>query len=440
MTQPPGGVARFSGLPRNIAPLGYRNYALFWIGLTVSRFGTSMGETGAVWLVYVLTGSPFLLGVLGIARAVPAILLSPVAGVVADRVDQRKLLFVTQGLGLLTELALGLLVASGRVELWHVYVQVVLLASISTFDGSVRQALFPRLVPHTYLPEAVTLTSIAGRLSQLLGPAIAGIAIATFGDAAPFILDALTFPALMAAAALITGIVPRTVTAGSSFRGELAEGLRYILRAPLLSGLLRLEILFGLLQMNAVLITIVGGDVLGVGPEGLGGLLSAPALGALLGVGYLLIKGQAQRQGRFVIVCMLGYAAALVVFAISRNYVLSFAAIAATGLLDSLSTVTRHSVMQMATPGRMRGRVMANMGTVTRGTSTLAQTQSGVLAGALGAPLAVLTTAAALALSAGLTARTNPTLWRFRRDSQVGGSGEPDQEADAASVADATLP
>lgn len=411
-------------LKGNLAPLGYRNFALYWIGLATTRFGKAVEDLGAVWIVYVLTDSPALLGLLGLARAIPAIAVGPFAGVVADRFDQRRMLFVTQGLGLVASLTLGLLIASGRVEVWHVYLQVAVQSAIDSFDGAARQALFPRLVPRVHLSEAVTLSAAAGRVSTLIGPVVGGIAIATLGVASPFLINAVTFVGLMVALLAMTGIPAIRRPAQLSFKLDLFEGFDHIRSAPILSGLLKLEFVFGVLQTNAVIITIFGTEVLGLGPEGIGVLQAAPALGALLGLLILLFTGQAIRQGRLVVYCMLAYSVGLVVFALSRDVVVSFVAIAVMGFLDSISTITRHSVMQLASPAHLRGRVMANMGTVTRGTTPLSQLQSGVLSGIFGAPLALGAAAVIVAVAASVTGRTNRQLWRFsREEAQV---AEPD--------------
>jgi hypothetical protein len=264
----------------------------------------------------------------------------------------------------------------------------------------------------------VTLSATAARSAALVGPSIGGVAIAVWGGAAPFLLNAATFPVLMAAVTWMRGVPPRPASASSSILGELTEGLHYILKAPVLSGLLKLEGAFAVFAMNAVMITIVARDVLGVGPEGLGALLSAPGLGSIFGLTFLIVLGQRRRQGRFVLLCSFAYAAALVGFAASRNFALSFVALVITGLFDVLQTVTRQSVMQLATPGRMRGRVVGNMRIVSSGLSSVAQVQSGILAGALGSPLAVVSAAAALAAIAGAIARTNRELWAFSREAQ----------------------
>jgi MFS family permease len=403
-------------LPRSLVPFGHRNFSLYWVGFAASNAGRWIELTGAVWIVYELTNSPALLGLLGITRAAPAILLSAVAGVVADRTNQRKLLFTTQLMSLGASLTLGLLIASGGVELWHVYLQVIIQSTISAFDAATRQALFPRLVPRTHIAEAVTLSITAGRVSKLIGPAVGGIAIANLGEASPFLFNAATFLALMAAVAWMRGVDARTAPSGASFRTDLGEGLRHIWRAPVLSGLLKMEIVMSVFGMNPILIAVVGREVLGVGPEGLGGLLSAPAAGSFFGIAWLLMAGQRSRQGRFGIAGTLVYAATLIGVAISTNYVLTFLAFAILGLLDALITINRNSVMQLAAPPHMRGRVMANLGIVTRGIGPLGETQSGIVAGAIGAPLAVVSGAIALAVGAVLTARRNPALWGFSLD------------------------
>lgn len=403
-------------LPRGLAPVGYRNFALFLAGYVASNTGRWMELTGAVWIVSELTDSPVVLGLLGLSRAIPGIILSPWAGVVSDRVDQRRLLFATQASSLVASLVLGLLIAIGRVELWHVFVQVAIQSAIGAFDASVRQALFPRLVPRRHLGEAVTLHSTAGRLAQLVGPAVGGLLIAGFGSGAPFLVNAATYFVLMAAILGMRGVIPRVAQRGSTMRGELVEGFRYLWDAPLLSGLFRLEIAFGLFQVNAVIITIIGRELLGVGPEGLGILLSAGALGALAGVAGLIAFGQPSRQGRFIIVSQLAYAAFVLAVAVSGTFWLTFACLVCIGFVDALATVTRHNVMQLAAPSHMRGRLMANMGTVTRGTTPLSQATSGTFVGILGPVGAIVASAAALALAAGSMAWLNPTLWHFRRE------------------------
>lgn len=409
---------------QSIAPLAHRNFTLYWIGFAASNAGRHVEITGAIWLAYELTGSPLLLGVLGLARAIPSIVLSPIAGIVADRVDQRRLLFVTQGLSLALSLTLGILVLLGVVEMWHLYLQVALQATVTTFDAVARQSLFPRLVPRAQLPQAVTLSLTAAKVAMLVGPALGGIAIATLGEASPFLITAGMFLVLMVAVVRMRAVPEMAPAAPASLGADLMDGLRHLWRSPLLSGLLKLEVAFSLLQMNVVMIAIVGREVLHVGPEGLGLLLSAPAVGGVLGIGALFVLGQTQRQGRVILASNLAYALTLAAFAVSSDFVVAFVVLALTGLFDVYTTVARHSIAQLVAPAHLRGRVMANIGVVTRGMGPLAQTQSGVLAGAIGGPAAVLVAALGVGLATAWTAWTNRALWRFRQH-----EGEPEVAA-----------
>lgn len=401
-----------AALPRGLAPLGHRDYLLYWVGLATTTVGRWVELTGVVWLVYELTDSPLLVGLLGAARGLPAFVLSLGAGVVADRIDQRMLLYVTQGLALVASLGLALLVFTGMIELWHVYLQVVIQSAITSFDAAARQALFPRLVPRRLLPEAVTLSTTAGRVSKFVGPALAGILIADLGESAPFFLNAASYLGLMAALFYMRPL-PGAQRSQTSFRSEMMEGLRYILSAPVLSGILKLEIVYGIFEMNPAMIAIVGRELLDAGPRALGFLLAAPALGSLIGIAWLLYARSGTRIGRFSLCCTLAGSGVMVLFALSTSYPLSFAALAAIGLLDVMTTVTRNTILQLTAPGHMRGRVMANMGMVTRGIAPLAETQSGVMATWLGSGAAVLTAAGAIGIAAAATAATNRALWRL---------------------------
>jgi MFS family permease len=418
---PPAEPRPFVRLPRGLAPLGYRNFALYWTGFIATVTGRWIEQTGAVWIAYELSRDPVLLGLLGIVRAVPNLILTPFAGVIADRFDQRRLVLLTQVLGLVTSLALGLLLLAGRLELWQLYLQVAVQSSVTAVDVTARQAFFPRLVPRTHIVESVTLVSAAIRSSGLIGPAVGGVAIAVLGDASPFLISAATFLFLVAAVAAMRGVEPQPIVPGTSIRSELAEGLRYVRATPVLSGLLQLEIVFSIFQVNPVVITIIARDVLGVGPEGLGGLLSAIALGALAGTAVLIVLGATDRPGRFATVATIGYAAAMVGFAVARDYRLAFLALTGVGVLDACISITRNGVMQLAAPARLRGRVMAYQGTVLRGIGPLAQTQSGGIAGLVGGPMSVVIAALGLAASAAIVARGTEPLWRFsRREAEAG--------------------
>ena len=403
-------------LPGRVAPLGYRNYFLYWSGFLLSSTGRWAEVVGALWLVYELTDSPVMVGLLGVMKAVPNLLVGPIGGVLADRIDQRRLLFSTQTTSAVLSLLLGALVVSGTVELWHIYVQVALQAAVTATDQAARQALFPRLIPRRLLPDAVTLGAMAGRSSSLAGPAVGGILIATSGVAAPFFANAILDIGLILALRLMRGVVPRARAEDSSLRAELVAGFEHVLQVPILRALLTLEVVYHLFHMSSAMIAIIGRERLGVGPEGLGGLLAASALGSMTGVVVLLAVGLAKRQGRFNLACTFVYAAGLVAFALAPTYQLAALALVGIGFVDALVGVGRNSIIQLVTPGRMRGRTMANTRMVTSTSNELAQTQGGLLSEAFGGPTALMIAAGTLTIGAVIVGKLSPELWNYRRD------------------------
>jgi MFS family permease len=199
----------------------------------------------------------------------------------------------------------------------------------------------------------------------------------------------------------------------STWRAEMVEGWRYLLADPVLRGLLLLELVYAVFQMNPVVITIVARQVLDVGPEGLGGLLSATSVGAVAGTGILIALRGTERPGRSVTLAAIVCSAAMLGFAAASTYAWAFVALVVVGVFDAMVSVIRQSIAQLAAPARMRGRVIANTGTVVRGLGPLSQAQSGVAGGFVGGPLAVVVASAALAASAALVAIANRPLWGF---------------------------
>jgi hypothetical protein len=268
------------------------------------------------------------------------------------------------------------------------------------------------------LPNAVTLTIAAARTAKFVGPAIGGLAIAAFGEAVPYLLNAVSFLGLMFAVLAMRPTRQERAGARASFVSELRAGFAEVRRTPIISGIMQLEAVFGVLQVNEVMITIVARSILGLGPEGLGLLLAAPAFGSVAGVVALVAVGQVRRVGRFAVISLAVYAAAMLAIATSLAVALTFIALAATGLLDAWITVVRHSILQLAAPGEMRGRVMANMNVVASGVAPLSQVQSGVLTGLLGPSPAIVAAAITLVSVSTVIVVRNRVVWTFehRRD------------------------
>src|SRR3979411_1066688 len=258
---------RVTALLPGLAPLGHRNYALYWVGQLVSMSGTWIELTATTWLLYQLTDSPFLLGLGGLFRGAPIFVFALIGGTVADRVERRRLLLITQSASVVTSLALGILVVTGHVVFWHVYAISLINATIAAFDAPGRQSLFPMLVPRGQLQNAITLNAMLFQTGQLVGPAVAGILIARVGIAAPFFVNAASYFAIIGGL-LAMRIPPITVRPlRGSIRSELVGGLRYVRANTVLPLVLAMEATFSIFGHNQALMTIFARDVLGTGPE-----------------------------------------------------------------------------------------------------------------------------------------------------------------------------
>src|SRR5438034_9075342 len=376
---------RVTALLPGLAPLGHRNYALYWVGQLVSMSGTWLELTARTWLLSQLPASPFLLGLGGVFRAAPIFALALLGGTVADRVERRRLLLITQSSSVVTSLVLGALVVSGQVAFWHIYVINFLNATIAAFDAPGRQSLFPTLVPRATRSTAPTLNSLLSRSSNLLGPAVAGILIARVGVASPFFVNAVSYFAIIAGllAMRIPAVAPRM---RGSIRGELVGGLRYVRASAILPLILAIEASLSVFGHNQALITIFARDVLGTDAQGLGLLLSAIGAGAIAGMVLLVIVGDVRRKGAFMLGAGVLYAGTLLVFAWSRSFPLSLAALALLGFADATWGTMRNAIAQLAVADAYRGRVMSLIVSVSRGLTNASQLQTGIATALVGAP------------------------------------------------------
>ena len=368
-----------------LAPLAHRNYALYWSGQLVSMSGTWIELTATSWLLYQLTDSPLLLGLGGVFRALPIFAFALLGGTVADRVERRRLLLITQSSSVVTSLVLGALVLTGHVVFWHIYVISFLNATIAAFDAPARQSLFPTLLPRGQLQNAITLNSMLFQTSNLVGPAIAGMLIARAGVAWPFFVNAASYFAIIGG--LMAMRVPAlTARARGSLRGELVGGLRYVQASRILPLVLAIEATLSVFGHNQALMTIFARDVLSAGAEGLGLLLSSIAFGAIVGMALLVVIGDVRRKGVFMLGSGALYALALLGFAWSRSFPLSMAILAVVGFADATWGTMRSAIAQLAAEDAYRGRVMSFILIVARGLTNASQLETGVATALVGAP------------------------------------------------------
>jgi MFS family permease len=375
--------------PGKLAALGYRDFRLFWTGHLISNIGTWMQMTATNWLLYQLTGSPILLGLNGIFRAVPAIGLGVISGTFADRYDRRKVLLCTEVVSGMLALGLAVLDHSGRIEPWHIYLFTFLNASAGSFDGPARQALFPNLVPRSALPNAVALNSLLWKGSALIGPFFAGIAISWMGTAGAFYANAASYVAVVVAIWMMR-VSAKGKLQRRSMLSETAEGFSYIVSHRIVLGIMAMEAMASIFGLNHTVLTIFASDILRVGANGFGLLQSARGLGAVVGSSFYIGIGQQPYQGKILLVSAIFYGAAFALFGISPSFLLSLLLMGLVGAADTIWGASRGTILQMTTPDNLRGRVMGVFQLSNRGLHPLGQVQSGALIPLIGAPAATV--------------------------------------------------
>jgi MFS family permease len=370
--------------------LQLRDFRLLWIGFIIAHTGSWMQQVTSNWLLWELTHSPLAIGTMGLFRSIPFILISLYAGALADRMDRRYLLMITNAINALFPLALGVIAMVGHIEPWHLYASAALSAVVDSFDLPARQSLIPAIVPRAQLMSALGLTNSLRRATSLIGPSLGGLAVWAVGAAGAFYLNALGFMAVFAAAALMHTRVGRPPPTSTSALAMVREGLGYVLHHRLLGTLMGVEALVTLCTAYQSMVTVFAESILDVGPAGLGLLMSAPGVGAILASVGMVSLGQVSSTGRLMLVSGALYGVALVGFAVSRWFPLSLLMMAAVGFLDTLYGTSRSTIVQLAVTDRFRGRVMSLNSMTQRGLGPSGNFVSGSLATVVGAPAAMV--------------------------------------------------
>jgi len=383
-------------MKRPVAAFRHRDFRLFYISLVAAAVGSQIQTTSNLWLIYQLTGSPLHLGLTGLARGIPILVFSLAGGVIADRMDRRRLLMITQAVAGLLSLALALLTATGRIQVWHIYVITLVGSSMNALHGPARNAMIPSLVPKEELLNALSLNSTVWQMSTLIGPALAGACIALFGLPPTYGMDGTAHLVTLTTLSTIRArpmLSPRT----QSILKSLVEGVRFVGSQSIILVLLTMDCTATFLGSYRALLPVLAHN-LGAGPDGLGLLFSAPAAGSLLGSAVLMSLGNVRYKGLFVIGGIIAYCLCLLMLAASTWFPLSLLAASGLGFFDSVQAIPRNAVIQLITPDGLRGRVSSFQRMMTNGIPALGQAQSGAVAALLGAPLAL--TAGALTCAA----------------------------------------
>ena len=349
---------RRDDLRRVFAALAVRNFRLYFAGQAVSLVGTWMQVVAQSWLVLQLTGSGALLGLVAAAQFLPVLLLGPYGGLVADRVDKRRLLLATQtALGLLAFL-LGLLTVTHVVRLWMVFVIALALGTVNSVDQPARQTFVPEMVGRDQVQNAVSLNSVLTNASRAVGPAIAGVLIATAGVGVCFLANALSFVAVLVALAWIQPAALHPAPPAGRARGQLRQGLRYVGRTPGLLVPLLMMALVGTLAYEFQVALPLLARVSLHGGAGTYAFLTA-AMGAGAVAGGLVIAGLARTGLLMFTAAAAGFGAAILAAALTPSLPSELAALAVVGFFSTAFMATGNTTLQLTADPRFRGRVMA---------------------------------------------------------------------------------
>ena len=398
------------------------NFRLLWLGQGISAIGSMMQVWAINWQLYALTHHPLALGLVGLFRVIPIIVFSLIGGTVADVWDRRKVMLVTQTLLASTAAALGYLTVTHQITPAWIYGLTVVAAAALSFDNPARQSLIPQLVPRADFASAIALNSIIFRTATIAGPMAAGLLIARGGLADTYLLNAASFLTVIGALLLMRPIVPdpnapkpdaETARAEVSW-DSLTEGLRFVWRTPILVWTLSLDFLATFFSSANALLPIFARDILHAGARGYGVLAAAEAAGALAAGLFLSLGRPIIRQGQTVIWAVAAYGLSTIVFGASHFFLLSWLALAAGGVADSISTIMRQTIRQLVTPDRLRGRMTSVNMIFFMGGPQLGELEAGLAATWLGAPWSVITGGIGCLLAVGVVAARAPLLRRYR--------------------------
>jgi MFS family permease len=369
--------------------LRHRAFLFFLLSRSLSRFATQIGAVAIGWQVYDLTGSAFDLGMIGLVQFLPTALLLFVAGHAADRYERKRVVQICEVVEGLTALFLAWGAFAGWLTVTHIFIATFVLGIVGAFESPALAALLPLIAPQGSLQRATAISSGAAQVATITGPAIGGLAYAIAPSAAYGITGAF---ALFAAACI--GVVRLTQTAArrdAATPDDLFAGVRFVRNNPAILGTISLDLFAVLLGGATALLPIYARDILQTGPLGLGILRAAPAVGALLMTMVLARHSIARHVGLRMFQAVIVFGIATIVFALSSWMWLSVLSLAVLGAADTISVVIRFSLVQLATPDEMRGRVGAVNFLFINASNQLGQFESGVTAALFGAmPAAVL--------------------------------------------------
>jgi MFS family permease len=407
--------------------LKHRRFFYLWLGQLISVAGTQMQIWAIFWHIRTLTDQPIAIGGVGLARILPVIVFSLVSGAVADSYNRRTIIFITQSCAAVLALILGLLTLSGHITLAYIYLMTALQAVVMAFDGPARAALIPNLVPKDDLANAFSLNSIAFDAGAVIGPAVTGFVIAAGGQASAYIINAISYVAVIIALMLI-GDIPQKLQSrakGVSF-GSIKEGIRFIVGKPLIFSSMILDFIATFFASANTLMPFVANDVLHVNVVAYGWLSAAQSVGATLAAVIISQVHQLRKQGALFLGAVFVFGLATVAFGAATSFAMAWIALAVTGAADAVSTIIRNTIRQLQTPDEMRGRMTSVNQIFFQGGPQLGELEAGAVAQAFGTPFAIISGGIGCIIGLGFILFKWPKIWSYNGDEPMAAGANAD--------------
>jgi MFS family permease len=406
-------LAETKGLKFILRALGYKNYRLYFGGQGISLIGTWMQQVAMSWLVYRITNSALLLGLVGFISQIPHLFISPFAGVLVDRFNRHRILIITQILSTIQAAILAVLVMTNSIQIWHILSLGLFLGIVNAVDAPTRQSFVVHMVDKKDLGNAIALNSAMFNGARLVGPTLAGVAIAAFGEGLCFLLNAVSFLAVIWALMLMDMPVFQSDKNNAHLLEDLKEGARYTFGSTTIRAILIQVSSMSLIGMSyVVLMPIFARDVLRGGPETLGLLVAGVGIGALFGA--LLLASRKETVGllKMIGIASMTFSGALIAFSFSRWFPLSMTISLFLGFGMMSQMVSCNTVIQTIVEDDKRGRVMSFYTMSFMGISPFGALIMGSMASRLGAPLSAMIGGLCCLLIASFYLRRLPVLQR----------------------------
>ncbi|HEY5125123.1 MAG TPA: MFS transporter [Ignavibacteria bacterium] len=397
--------------------LKYRNFKLFFTGQSISLIGTWIQMIALSWLVYDMTHSTFMLGLVGFISRIPSLLFAPIAGVFADRMNKYKLLYLTQILAMVQAAIITILLFTNTIEIWHIIVLGIFLGIINSFDMPVRQSFVIELIEDKEdLSNAIALNSAMVNGARLIGPTIAGVLIAAFGESWCFLLNSLSFIAILLTLSFMK--IPKSFREkkSESHMKKLKDGFKYAYDFLPIRYILLLLSLISLMGMPfQILMPYFAKDVFHGGPNALGFLMAATGVGALIGALYLAYRKSVLGLGKNLIYASLIFGGGLIIFSFSGNLWLSLVILVFTGFGMMVEITASNTLLQTLSEDDKRGRVMSFYTLAFMGTVPLGNLLTGFLSDLIGVQYTILFGGVSCIIGAILFAFKLPEIRKYSR-------------------------